>query len=203
MYPRVCVCLRVCVLGFGVALIQYTYIVASHGIDAVDLLETDAAYAGTVYNYRVARVSDGTFADCAALAASGWGAALRWVIPSPPSSSAWCCSATGITCGGPDGRVTEIRLASQQLTGMREQAKPMCMFALCVLLPVFDPHANAMLHSRKSTRVSIVDARCTRDRVVLVGDVSLGSGVCWAGLGLVGLGWDGLGWAGLCWVGSG
>jgi hypothetical protein len=91
----------------------------SHGVDAVDLLETDASSPGTVYNYRALRVSDGTLADCAALAASGWGAALRWVIPSPPSSSAWCCSATGITCGGPDLRVTEIRLARKRLTGMR------------------------------------------------------------------------------------
>jgi hypothetical protein len=107
--------------GLRSALLQNTYNVTSHGIDAVDLLATDAAHSGTVLNYRVPpplRVSNDTLADCAALAGSGWGAALRWVIPSPPSSSAWCCSATGITCGGPDGRVTKIRLAGHQLTGM-------------------------------------------------------------------------------------
>jgi hypothetical protein len=56
----------------------------------------------------------------------GWGSALNWIIPATPS--AWCCSATGITCGGADGRVTEIRLRSKQLTGMC----PRVRLALCV-----------------------------------------------------------------------
>ena len=115
--------------GSRSASLQFTYDVTSFGVDAVDFLETDAAYAGLVVYYRVRpplRVSNATLADCAALAATGWGAALNWVIPS--STSPWCCNATGITCGGPDGRVTEIRLATNQLTGMRQLAVMCSLF---------------------------------------------------------------------------
>ncbi len=147
MCVYVCVCVCVCAYvrilvrayvspcvfsGFLFAFLQFTYIVTWYGPDAVDLLETDAAFAGTVYNYRVPRVSNSTLADCAALAASGWGPALNWVIPS--TLSAWCCSATGITCGGPDGRIIEIRLTGKQLTGMREPSKPWFMFTICLTL---------------------------------------------------------------------
>jgi hypothetical protein len=93
--------------------------VTSYAVDAVDLLETDAAYAGIIFNYRVLPpqpVTAATLSDCAVLAASGWGAALGWVVPSTPS--AWCCSAIGITCGGADGRVTELRLPTKKLTGV-------------------------------------------------------------------------------------
>jgi hypothetical protein len=85
------------------------------------LLETDAAFAGLVLNYRVvpfSRVTNGTLADCTVLAASGWGATLNWVIPPTSTPSAWCCNATGIACGDPDGRVTVIKLTGKQLTGM-------------------------------------------------------------------------------------
>jgi hypothetical protein len=95
---------------------QHTYDVTSFGIDAVDLILTDAPYAGTVYNYRVLVANAANLADCAALATTGWGATLNWVIPSTPSG--WCCSATGIVCSDPDGRVIEIDLRYRQLTGM-------------------------------------------------------------------------------------
>jgi hypothetical protein len=78
-------------------------------------------------------VSDGTLADCAALKASGWGSALNWIIPSTPSD--WCCSATGITCGGDDRRVTEIRFAGKQLTGMCPQVcKRLCKTTVCMYM---------------------------------------------------------------------
>jgi hypothetical protein len=177
-------------VGSSGALRQHTFIVTLHGIDTVDLLETDSAFAGTVLNYRVPpslRVSNGTLTDCAALAASGWGSALRWVIPSPPSSSAWCCNATGITCGGPDGRVTEIRLARKRLMGMYARAIAAHVHGCFMRIASgIQPaaHANARLLVRISTRVSIVVSRCPRNHVLLGGDVSLGPG-------RVGLGWVG------------
>ncbi len=103
------------------------FVVTSFAVDEVNLLEIDAAFAGTVLNYRVFRplpVNNGTLADCAALTASGWGSALNWVVPSTPSD--WCCSAAGIKCGGADRRVTHIFLYAMQLTGICTR------LALCV-----------------------------------------------------------------------
>jgi hypothetical protein len=132
----ICLCARICLSACvrtrvlsesRCCLLQYTYDVASYGIDAVDLLETDSQFAGYIRKYRVPpprimsnitwRVTNGTLADCAALASSGWGDVLDWIVPSTPSD--WCCSATGITCGGSEGRITEIELPDVNVRGMR------------------------------------------------------------------------------------